>query len=95
MIFKDDIINVKENIQENVGRKVKIRGNLTRSKFTENEGVINKVYENNFLIRDEKNERNITYSYIDILTKNVEVNIYDGEKFNQIQVCEDISKKER
>ncbi len=84
MICKQDINNLKADIGEKVGQKVIVRGSLGRSKSFEKEATIEKTYPNTFLVRYEENERDVNYSYIDVLTRVVEVDVFDGQQYNPL-----------
>jgi len=62
---------------------------ITRRKIVENltfekEATIEKAYPNIFVVRYEENNRNVTYSYTDVLTRTVEVDVYDGEAYSPL-----------
>lgn len=84
MIFKDDITNLKTDIKENIGQKIIVKGTLGRSKYFEKEATIEKAYPNLFIVKYDENDRNVTYSYTDVLTRTVEVSLFDGESYNPI-----------
>lgn len=81
MICKSDIANLKTDIGDKIGQKIIVKGSLGRSKFFEKEATIEKAYPNIFVVKYEENERNVTYSYTDILTRTVEVDVFDGENY--------------
>ena len=78
MICKNDISNLKTDILEKVGQKIIVKGSL------EKEATIEKAYPNIFVVRYEENNRNVTYSYTDVLTRTVEVDVYDGESYSPL-----------
>ena len=84
MICRSDIANLKTDIGEMIGKKIIVKGSLGRSKTFEKEATIEKAYPNIFVVKYEENERNATYSYTDILTKTVQLDVFDGEKFNPL-----------
>ena len=84
MICKSDIANLKTDIGDMVGQKIIVKGSLGRSKTFEKEGTIEKAYPNIFIVKYEENERNVTYSYTDVLTRTVEVDVYDGENYSPL-----------
>ena len=84
MICKSDISNLKTDILEKVGQKIIVKGSLGRCKAFEKEATIEKAYPNIFVVRYEENNRNVTYSYTDILTRTVEVDVYDGEAYSPL-----------
>ena len=67
---------------------------LVRSRFGEKsfdamlafakEATIEKAYPNIFVVRYEENNRNVTYSYTDVLTRTVEVDVFDGENYSPL-----------
>ena len=84
MIFKDDITNLKTDIKENIGQKIIVKGTLGRSKYFEKEATIEKAYPNIFVVKYEENDRNVTYSYTDVLTRTVEVEVFDGDSYSPL-----------
>lgn len=81
MICKSDIANLKTDIGDMIGQKIIVKGSLGRSKSFEKEATIEKAYPNIFVVKYEENERNVTYSYTDVLTRTVEVDVFDGENY--------------
>jgi uncharacterized protein Veg len=71
--------NVHSSIAENVGKHVQVRSNRGRNRVDVTEGVIAQAYPCVFLIEIDRKEsetrmlKTITFSYADILTKDVEV----------------------
>lgn len=84
MIEKSNINEVKRNIEGCVGQKVLLRGSLGRNKSFEKEGTLVNTYPNIFVVRMDDSKRNITYSYTDVLTKTVELNIENEGGFDSI-----------
>lgn len=92
MINRDDIDSVKTDIQEKIGQKIIVRGTLGRNKYYEKEAVIEKTYPNLFIVKYKENERNVTYSYTDVLTKTVEVQVFNGEEYSPL-ILPEVSQK--
>ena len=84
MICKSDIANLKTDIGDMVGQKIIVKGSLGRSKTFEKEATIEKAYPNIFVVKYEENERNVTYSYTDVLTRTVEVDVFDGQNYSPL-----------
>ena len=84
MICRNDIANLKTDILEEIGQKIIVKGSLGRSKAFEKEATIEKAYPNIFVVRYEENNRNVTYSYTDVLTRTVEVEVFDGEHYSPL-----------
>lgn len=84
MIYQDDIASLKSNINNNIGQKIIVKGSLGRSKLFEKEATIEKAYPNIFVVKYEENERSVSYQYKDVLTRTVEVDVFDGENYNSL-----------
>lgn len=84
MICRSDIASLKTDIGDMVGKKIIVKGSLGRSKTFEKEAIIEKAYPNIFVVKYEDNERNVTYSYTDVLTRTVQVDVFDGEGYNPL-----------
>ncbi len=96
MIYKSDISSLKKNMEEKIGQKIIVKESPgKRSKPLEKPAIIEQVYPTYFRVKFEENERRSSYNYTDIFTKSVEVQIYDGEKFQALEPPAIISKKNR
>ena len=84
MICRSDIANLKTDIIDKVGQKIIVKGSLGRSRVFEKEATIEKAYPNIFVVKYEENDRNVTYSYTDVLTRTVEVEVFDGENYSPL-----------
>lgn len=84
MIYQDDILNLQSNIKEKIGQKIIVKGSLGRSKIFEKEATIEKAYPNIFVVKYEENERNVSYQYKDVLTRTVEVDVFDGTGYSPL-----------
>lgn len=68
------IATIKRDIEGHLGEKVTLKANGGRKKILVNNGVIESVYPSIFVVRLESdNERTVTYSYSDVLTKTVQL----------------------
>ena len=81
MICRKEITDLKEDIGGMIGQKIIVKGSLGRNKSFEKEATIEKSYPNIFVVKYEENSRNVTYSYTDVLTKTVEVQVFNGENY--------------
>ena len=84
MICRNDISNLKTDINDKIGQKIIVKGSLGRSKEFEKEGTIEKAYSNIFVVKYEENNRTASYTYTDLLTRTVEVDVFDGEGYNPL-----------
>ena len=78
MICRNDISNLKTDINDKIGQKIIVKGSLGRSKEFAKEGTIEKVYPNLFVVKYEENDRTASYTYTDLLTRTVEVDVFNG-----------------
>ncbi len=80
---KSDIINVRRAVDANIGRRVRVRANKGRHKFAIAEGVITKSYPSIFTVRlfddGDLSDRMVSYSYTDVLTKDVQLVICESQ----------------
>lgn len=84
MIYKDEILqlaNLKKGMANLVGQKVLLKKTLGKSKTMEKTVVVEETYPWTFCVKVGE-ELKESYTYADVLSKNVEVSIYDGENFN-------------
>jgi len=77
MMKQNDVNNVRNAVMNQTGNKVKIRINRGRHKIDVTEGVISETYPSIFLIKVQETKdmpvRMVSYSYTDLLTKDVEL----------------------
>lgn len=97
MICSVDIMNLKSDILEKIGQKIIVKGTLGKNKSFEKKATIDKVYSNIFTIKYEEGVRNATYSYTDILTRTVEVEVLNNDNTYcpLIPPAQEINKKTR
>ncbi len=84
MIYQEDITNLQSDIKEKIGQKIIVKGSLGRSRSFEKEATIEKAYPNIFVVKYEENERNVSYQYKDVLTRTVEVDVFDGQSYSPL-----------
>ena len=95
MIYQNDITNLKTDLDEVVGQKVIVKGNLGRNKSFEKQATLEKAYPSIFILKYDENERNVTYSYTDILTRTVELQVFNGKTYSPILPPAEPEKKHR
>ncbi len=84
MIYQNDILNLQSNIKEKIGQKIIVKGSLGRSRLFEEKATIEKAYPSFFLVKYDENERNVSYQYKDVLTRTVEVDVFDGTGYSPL-----------
>lgn len=92
MICQDDISNIKTELKENIGRKVIIKGAMGRKRFFEEEAIIENIYPNIFIVKNQEKETNASYRYTDILTNELQVSIFNGVEYSPLVPAELRSK---
>ena len=84
MISQNDIASLQSNIKDMIGQKIIVKGSLGRSKLFEKEATIEKAYPSIFVVKYNENERNVSYQYKDVLTRTVEVDVFNGESYSPL-----------
>ena len=84
MSYPNDITNIKTDIGQIVGKKVIVKGSLGRNRPFEKQATLEKAYPSIFIVKYDENERNVTYSYTDVLTRTVEVDVFDGNGYSPL-----------
>ncbi len=77
MMKQLDVNCVRNAVMNQTGKRVKVRINRGRHKVDVTEGIISETYPSIFLIKiqdaDDLPIRTVSYSYTDVLTKDVEL----------------------
>lgn len=76
MAEKSELHLIRANIESMVGKRVRVTANKGRKRTTVREGLLEKAYPNVFVVRlnnEFNNTRKISFNYIDVLTKTVEL----------------------
>ncbi len=78
-MIASDVGKVRNVVKKHIGSKVVVRCNLGRHKIDVTEGVISETYPSIFIIKVKNEIENtfqfISYSYTDILTKEVKITL--------------------
>jgi uncharacterized protein Veg len=67
---------IRTDLQELMGKRMRLRANMGRSKIVEREGILEETHPSLFVVKvDEKRNRTarVSYSYVDVLTGTVEL----------------------
>ncbi len=81
MIIKTDLDSCRKDMQAFIGKKVTLKSNGGRKRLIVQEGVLESCYPNVFTVRCAKSNfysEMISYSYVDILTRAVEIDVDNG-----------------
>ncbi len=85
MIYPNDITSLKTDISQKIGQKIIVKGSLG----------IEKAYPCMFIVKYDETQENATYQYTDILTRTVELQVFDGQEYCPIIPPESQCKKKR
>lgn len=70
------LANIKNKLDNRIGEKLMVIAQAGRKKTTERHGILRETYPAVFVVdldQDENSFERVSYSYTDILTKNIEV----------------------
>ncbi len=85
LVVQNDLVKIKSSLADNVGNKVRLKAKRGRKQVVIREGVIESTYPSIFTVKlDIQNDiptsqRTVSYSYTDVLTKSVELVIYEPD----------------
>ena len=95
-IYKAEIANMRKNLGNNIGQKIIIKEPLgKRGKPEEKEAIIEKTYQNYFMVRYDSFNRVGSYNYTDLFMKTVEVSVFDGKNYIPLDVPDVVDKKNK
>lgn len=78
MANRETLNEIRRSVELQVGKKVMLKANIGRKKYTHNVGIVTNTYTDVFLVKvnlGTELEKTVSYSYSDILIHDVE--IYD------------------
>lgn len=96
MIVKADLEQCRKDMQACLGRRVRLRSSGGRKRTIVREGILESCYPNVFTVRCNRGAEDselVSYSYVDILTKAVEVAV-EADETLAVLADRDLAKKE-
>ncbi|EGY79832.1 Veg family protein [Peptoniphilus indolicus] len=77
----NQMYEIRNELEENLGKKVIIKANKGRKKYITRRGVLESVYPSLFSISVENGDEKsiVTYTYSDVLTETVKILILDDD----------------
>ncbi len=84
MIIKTDLDSCRKDMQAYIGKRVTLKSSGGRKRLIVQEGILESCYPNVFTVRCSKSNvysEMISYSYVDILTRAVEIDVDNGTQF--------------
>ena len=73
---------IKEELSKHIGKRVIVKADKGRKRIVTRYGILAAVYPSLFVVNidtDDDSERNISYTYSDVLTSTVKVTILDDD----------------
>ncbi len=83
MIVRNDLDNCRKDMESFIGRRIRLRSNGGRKRTIIQEGILDHCYPNVFTVkccRRNSYQETVSFSYIDILTRVVEIAVETGEE---------------
>ena len=87
MIIKTDLDSCRKDMQAYIGKRVTLKSSGGRKRLIVQEGILESCYPNVFTVRCSKSNvysEMISYSYVDILTRAVEIDVDNGTRFEVV-----------
>ncbi len=81
------LIEIKRELDANVGKRIMIKANGGRRKTIERTGTIEETYPSVFIIKLDEQQNSferLSYSYADILTESVELTLFEEDGSNTV-----------
>ena len=95
-IYKAEIANMRKKIEDNAGQKIIIKEPAgKRSKPEEREAIIEKTYQDYFMVRFNEVNRVSSYNYTDLFMKTVQVSMFNGDNFIPLEIPEVADRKNK
>ncbi len=79
---KATIMDIRREVENYLGRRVKLEAHKSKKKLYQKEGIIAETYPSIFTIRvkeDKRKEQRYSFTYSDLLTKTVKIVLLDEE----------------
>ncbi|WEV39542.1 Veg family protein [Lactobacillus sp. ESL0684] len=77
------IITIKQELDSHLGDPITVVARAGRKKITKRRGVLRETFPAVFVVdldQDQNNFEHVSYSYTDLLTKNISLKFDDGAK---------------
>lgn len=77
---------IKSELKDRLGQKVVVTVQVGRNKTLKRHGKLSEIFPAVFIVDLEKDEnlKRVSYSYTDILTKNIDVDFEDDNKTEEV-----------
>lgn len=81
--------DIKRDLDDLIGERIRLKANRGRRKVDEREGVLEKTYPHIFVVKiddEPSGARRLSFSYADVLTETVELEVASGGEYHKILV---------
>ena len=78
--------NIRISLQKHLGKKILLKANKGRKQIMTRRGILENVYPSVFIVKLEANGsgyQRVSYSYSDLLTENVKLQVYKEDKLSE------------
>lgn len=78
--------NIRLSLEKHLGKKIVLKANKGRKQIMTKRGILENVYPSVFIVKLEANGsgyQRVSYSYSDLLTENVKLKVYKGDKLKE------------
>lgn len=79
MVSKESLQKVKQDVESYVGQEILVKANIGRNKCVCRKGIIDSTYPNLFVFKESDTQSKLSYSYADLVTRNLQLSSIDGE----------------
>ncbi len=82
-IVAKTLLEIKQGLEDQIGRRLRLKANRGRRKTIERSGVLAETYPSVFVVeldQDENAFERVSYSYADVLTESVELSFLDDKE---------------
>ncbi len=81
--------SIKSTLEKHIGKRVQLKANKGRKQIVTKRGILEEAYPSVFIVKldDETNGASrVSYSYSDLLTSNVKLQVIKGKSENERKV---------
>jgi len=81
--------DIKRDLDGMIGERIRLKANRGRRKVDEREGVLEQTYPYIFVVKiddEPSGARRVSFSYADVLTETVELEVASGGVFHRVNV---------
>lgn len=78
--------NIRLSLEKHLGKKIILKANKGRKQITTKRGILENVYPSVFIVKLEASGsgyQRVSYSYSDLLTENVKLQIFKESKISE------------